>query len=211
MRRKNAFYIILFFIVWLGILVGIVEIARCQELTILSPSISIRDAKQPGLPMDFLVEMNLIEITDFVVDKLKIEFGYERELGDYYVSNDYQLAMFGGFLKDYRRDDRGLHTQEAGYLTERIPYIKAGGSVLIDKTNEYFFTVITEFNFRGLQARYQKGSKKTIYDIGFEFNMPLRKWYIFQMYFMISGQYYHDLDFRPARRFKAGAVFRITS
>lgn len=184
-----------------------------QSITILSPSISIRDAKQPDVPMDFMVELQWINACGWFTRHLQIEQSYEREAGSYYWGNIYKLhygIKWGEvFFNDYRRDDRGLHNISFGYLTDKIPQIKAGAVLLIDKTHEWFTLATTEFESNGLRIAYSKGKSKTVYDVSLEYNKPLTRKWIIETMFTCKGSYYHDLDFEPARRFKMGFLFRI--
>lgn len=181
-----------------------------RRVQFISPYGSIRSAKTVE-PLDFLVEINWLEVDNFIVDKFKFQMGYERQEAKYYWSNDYRITWFGLGFKDFRRDDRGLHNTELFYTTDKIPYVCIGSSVLVDKNSDYFITAITEFKWKGIRARYQKGKSKTIYDCEFRIIKPLKQYLFFQTYGEVKGIYYWDTDFNSLVQFTVGFSFALVN
>jgi len=183
-----------------------VKKANAQSITAMSPNVMVMDSRAGT---DFWAGMNFFDVRDLVVDRFKLEWGYQRSGGEYFVNNDYRLGFRGVFLRDIRRDGSGIHIQECGYMTDRLPYIKVGWTALVDKSNAYYGLGVTECDIKFLRFRYYRNMHKTIYEGELDISKPLKQWWRVHYYLLISGSYIYDTDYRESKMVRVGMMLRI--
>lgn len=178
--------------------------AQDKKLLILSPYISVRDAKKAGYDLDYLIEIQWFNLKNIIFDEVLIENGYERELGDYYFSNDYRIKFNGFYAKDYRRDDRNIHNTSLGYFFD-LNRFEIGTEFL--KSELWYLLGSIRFTSDLLDVHYSVGKSKSIIDARIEYTIPMYNFWIVDTYISLMGKYYHESERRQYRQFTLGTKF----
>lgn len=164
MIQKLTFIFILLFTVNLN--------AQERSITIMSPSISIRDAKlSPNLPIDYQFAVIFWDIGS---NRCYIEF--ERENGIFYRNREFRLQVFGLYFQDKQYTSRNIWTTEFGYVYhyKNIP-LKVGASLIFDNWGRANKVAVVEYISKNLFVRYLKGQKKWIFDSNMVIGAPFKK------------------------------------
>lgn len=184
-------------------------IVQAQSIDVFSPSLYFRNAKQIGQPFDFLIETKFIDIQDVIFKRFLLEFGYERENGKFYYSNDYNINWTGLYFRDYRKDDRNIHNITAGYIYDKIDYVRFGSSILIDKSSMCYFMADVHLKLKPLILKYSKSAKKQVMEVEFNWQRELKKWFMLKTFYELTFNYYNDSNAHPYYKIKIGWLFRI--
>jgi len=185
--------------------------AQERSITILSPSLSIRDAKLSNdLPLDYQ-----LAITFWRVGNNYFYQEFERENGKFYRNREFRLQIFGLYFQDKQYTSRNIWTTEFGYVYqyEGLP-LKAGASVIFDNWGRANKMAVVEYKDGMISIRYLRGETKWIFDSNIVVGMPFRKELYklgnlsFEPAWEMLLKYYVD-ETNKFRQFKIGFVIHF--
>lgn len=146
--------------------------AQDKSITILSPSLSIRDAK---LSNDLSCDYQLA-ITFWRIGSNYFYQEFERENDRFYRNREFRLQAFGLYFQDKQYTSKDIWITEFGYVYryKDLP-LKAGASLVFDDWGRAYKMAIIEYNSKSMSVRYLKGQVKWVFDASVVIGMPFRK------------------------------------